>query len=52
MDLMQKYPRICDLKTKAEKKIPTVAISYLNSGTGLGEAKKRNEASYKKIELV
>ncbi len=52
MDLMQKYPRICDLKTKAEKKIPTVASSYLNSGTGLGEAKKRNEESFKKIELV
>lgn len=40
--LMDRYPAICDLEQKAKKRIPKIAWSYLQSGTGRGVAGYRN----------
>ena len=34
MDLMNKYPRLSDLKKPASKRIPKFVFAYLDSGTG------------------
>ena len=42
MDLHAKYPALCDLRTRAQKRIPKFVWDYLDSGTGDEAAKQRN----------
>ena len=51
MDLMNKYPRLSDLKPAA-KRIPKFVYAYLDSGTGHDRAKDENRAFLDGIELT
>lgn len=50
--LMDRYPAISDLRTKAQKRLPNVAWQYLESGTGLDQAMLRNRAALDEITFV
>jgi len=52
MDLMNKYPRLSDLKKPASKRIPKFVFAYLDSGTGHDRAKDENRAFLDSIELT
>ena len=52
MDLMNKYPRLSDLKKPAAKRIPKFVYAYLDSGTGHDRAKDENRAFLDGIELT
>ena len=52
MDLMNKYPRLSDLKKPAAKRIPKFVYAYLDSGTGHDRAKDENRAFLDSIELT
>ena len=52
MDLMNKYPRLSDLKKPAAKRIPKFVYAYLDSGTGYDRAKDENRAFLDGIELT
>mgnify|MGYP001325282398 CR=1 FL=1 len=52
MDLMNKYPRLSDLKKPAAKRIPKFVYAYLDSGTGHDRAKYENRAFLDGIELT
>jgi len=47
--LLEKYPAISDLQSKAKKRIPEVAWEYLQSGTGDEVALKRNREAFDRI---
>ena len=50
--LMDNYPSISDLEKKAQKRIPKVSWSYLQSGTGKGLAARRNRANFDDYTLT
>ena len=52
MNLMNKYPRLSDLKKPASKRIPKFVYAYLDSGTGHDHAKDGNRAFLDGIELT
>lgn len=52
MNLMQKYPRVCDLTEPARSRLPRFVHAYLAAGTGTGQAMDRNETALAKIKLV
>ena len=52
MDLMNKYPRLSDLKKPAANRIPKFVYAYLDSGTGHDRAKDENRAFLDSIELT
>ena len=52
MDLMNKYPRLSDLRKPAAKRIPKFVYAYLDSGTGHERAKDENRAFLDGIELT
>ena len=52
MDLMNKYPRLSDLKKPASQRIPKFVYAYLDSGTGHDRAKDQNRAFLDGIELT
>ena len=52
MDLINKYPRLSDLKKPASKRIPKFVFSYLDSGTGHDRAKDENRNFLDSIELT
>jgi L-lactate dehydrogenase (cytochrome) len=52
MDLMNKYPRLSDLKKPAARRIPKFVFAYLDSGTGHDRAKDQNRAYLDRIDLV
>jgi L-lactate dehydrogenase (cytochrome) len=52
MDLMNKFPRLSDLRAPASRKIPKFVFAYLDSGTGHDKAKDRNRAYLDSINLV
>jgi len=52
MGLMNKYPRLSDLKKPASRRIPKFVFAYLDSGTGHDRAKDENRAFLDSIELT
>jgi L-lactate dehydrogenase (cytochrome) len=52
MELMNKYPRLSDLRKPATRRIPKFVFAYLDSGTGHDRAKNENRAYLDSIELV
>jgi L-lactate dehydrogenase (cytochrome) len=50
--LMNKYPSIDDLATKAQKRIPNIAWQYLATGTGSGKAVLRNREGLDKVTFL
>ena len=52
MGLMNKYPRLSDLKKPAARRIPKFVFAYLDSGTGHDRAKGQNRAYLDSIDLV
>lgn len=51
-NLMDKYPSISDLEMKAQKRIPRVSWSYLQSGTGKGIAAAKNRSHFDHYSLA
>ena len=51
-NLMDKYPRVLDLLTKAKSRLPHFASEYLFSGTGYDLAIKNNTDILKNIFLT
>lgn len=49
---MDKYPSISDLEQKAKSRIPRVAWSYLNTGTGKGTASAENRNSFEDLSIL
>ena len=47
--LMNKYPAICDLRRRAQKRLPLIAKEYLETGTDRDEALDRNIQDLAKI---
>jgi L-lactate dehydrogenase (cytochrome) len=52
MQLMNKYPRLSDLRKPAARRIPKFVFAYLDSGTGHDRAKEENRTYLDSIELV
>ena len=52
MSASQKYPRISDMVTPAERRLPAFVHAYLAAGTGQGQAMARNEAAFADIHLM
>ncbi len=52
MDLMNKYPRLSDLRQPASRRIPKFVFSYLDSGTGHDQAKSANRTHLDSISLT
>jgi len=51
-ELMNKYPSISDLADKARMRLPNVAWQYLETGTGSGNAVRRNREALDRITLL
>ena len=49
MDLDSKYPALSDLAARAKRRIPRFAWDYLDSGTGVESAMKRNRAKLDEV---
>jgi len=47
-----RYPAISDLALKARRRIPLVASSYLDAGTGEEDLLERNKAAFQKINFL
>jgi L-lactate dehydrogenase (cytochrome) len=52
MSYMSKYPRLIDLESKAQRRIPPFIFAYLDAGTGRDLAKLANEAVYRDLTLT
>ena len=49
---MTKYPRICDLETRAHRRLPPFVGAYLFSGTGKNTAREQSISDFETIRLV
>lgn len=52
MQLIDKYPDLASLSQLAQKKLPKVAITYLESGTGSNEATNSNLAGLARVKFA
>jgi L-lactate dehydrogenase (cytochrome) len=50
-ELMNRYPRVADLRHRARQRIPYFAWEYLDSGTGVDQCMQRNEEALAAITL-
>jgi len=50
-ELMNRYPRVADLRRRARQRIPYFAWEYLDSGTGVDQCMQRNEEALAAITL-
>jgi len=51
MDLHARYPALCDLRARAQARIPRFVWEYLDSGTGAEATKARNRAMLDAVRL-
>ncbi|ADE38984.1 alpha-hydroxy acid oxidase [Candidatus Puniceispirillum marinum] len=52
MDLMNRYPRLSDLRPVASRRIPKFVFAYLDSGTGHDTTRDENRAFLDSIQLT
>ncbi|MDB2391281.1 alpha-hydroxy-acid oxidizing protein [Alphaproteobacteria bacterium] len=52
MDLMNRYPRLSDMRSVAARRIPKFVFAYLDSGTGHDLARDENRAYLDSIKLT
>lgn len=52
MDLMNRYPRLSDLRDVASRRIPKFVFAYLDAGTGHDAARDNNRAFLDSIQLT
>jgi L-lactate dehydrogenase (cytochrome) len=52
MDLHAKYPALCDLRARAQRRIPKFVWEYLDSGTGDEATKARNRTALDRIGMM
>ncbi|MBT6566866.1 MAG: alpha-hydroxy-acid oxidizing protein [Candidatus Puniceispirillum sp.] len=52
MDLMNRYPRLSDMRPVASRRIPKFVFAYLDSGTGHDAARDSNRAYLDAIQLT
>ena len=50
--LLNKYPAVSDLATKAKRRIPHVAWEYLDSGTGIEHLKNLNRTALNAVRMT
>lgn len=52
MDLMNRYPRLSDMRMAASRRIPKFVFAYLDSGTGHDSVVNKNRAYLDSIQLT
>ncbi|MEP4197459.1 MAG: alpha-hydroxy acid oxidase [Aliishimia sp.] len=52
MDLISKYPALCDLRHRAQRRIPKFVWEYLDSATGDERTKAANRASLDRLKMM
>ena len=51
-DLKARFPAVSDLEARARRRMPHFAWEFLDSGTGVDEAKRRNEHALGEVQLT